>query len=198
MTIFDLGFLALMPATAAVAVAVLIMLIRRRFRSAGRWALVGAAAWAVYLGAGFVTAGTTPQRVLTGREERCFDEMCFGVTRVERGAAGTGGGGEVRLAVTVSTTNRGRGRAQREGGAEAFLLDGAARRYRPVEASGPGLDAAVVAGDSVSTRLVFAVPAEARGLGLVVDHSYWLNPARIILGNEDHLGHRPTVIALGE
>jgi hypothetical protein len=194
-TIFDLLFLALVLATAIGAIAVLILLLRGRFRSAGRWALIGAAVWAVYLGVGLIVALATPQRVLTAREERCFDEMCFGRAGVERGAES---GGLARLAVTVSTTNRGRGRAQREGGAEAFLLDSAGRRYRPVEANGPGLDAAVTAGESVSTRLVFAVPAEARGLGLVVDHSYWLNPARIILGDEDHLGHKPTVIVLGE
>jgi hypothetical protein len=191
LTIFDLVFLVLVLATVVDMVAALILLLRGRFRSAGRWALMGAAVWVVYLGVGLIVAVASPQRVLTGREERCFDEMCFGVTGVERDAAG-------RLAVTVSTNNRGRGRAQREGGAEAFLLDSAGRRYEPVEASGPGPDAAVAAGESVSTRLVFAVPAEARGLGLVVDHSYWLYPGRIIVGDEDHLGHRPTVIVLGQ
>lgn len=198
MTIFDLVFLVLVLATVVGLAAELIMLLRGRFRSAGRWALIGAAIWAVYLGVGLIVAVATPQRVLTTREERCFDEMCFGVAGVEKGAAETGSAADVRLTVTVSTTNRGRGRAQREGGAEAFLLDSAGRHYRPAEASGPGLDAPVAAGENAATRLVFAVPAGARGLGLVVDHSYWLNPARIIMGDEDHTGHKPTMIALGE
>jgi hypothetical protein len=205
MSISDLFFLVMVLGTVFGVAWMAIALLRGRFAAAGRWALGCGAVWLVYLGAGFAVALGTPQRVLGPGQERCFDDMCFGVARVERVAAINKDGRQVRAAgvfyaVTVTTTNRGRGRTQKENGAEASLMDAAGERYLPVVGLGGNgkLDATVAAGQSVESRLVFDVPASAQRLGLVVDHSYALNPGWIIVGDQEHLGHKPTIIRIAD
>lgn len=196
MTISDLVFLAMVLATVIVVVAILVKLLRRRQKSAGRWAMGAAAVWCLYLVVGLIVAMTTPQHVLVANEERCFDEMCFGVKGVEHFAMVGGNRPVERYTVTVETANHGRSHTEREGGAEAFLIDEAGKKYRPVGESGAGLDAPVGPGENVETRLQFDVPGGRQWLALGVEHSYWLNPGKIVIGDDEHVGHRPTVIAL--
>jgi hypothetical protein len=202
-SISDLLFLLLILLTLIALVAVVVALVRARWRTAGRWAAVTAGVWAVYLLAGLAVAVLTPQTVLGQGEERCFDEMCFRVTAVEKLPSLDLNGQKVispdaLYQVTVETTNRGLGRTQSEGGAEAFLVDAAGRRYKPTTVLGDGLDARVAPGGKATTELVFSVPASAPGIGLVIAHSYWLNPGKIIIGDPEHFGHKPTMNRLRE
>lgn len=204
MSVSDLFFLLLVFLTlVAVVVVVVVALVRRRWRTAGCWAAVAAGVWAVYLLTGLAVAVLTPQKVLGQGEELCFDEMCFRVTAVEKLPSLDPNGQkvvspEVLYRVTVETANRGLGRTESEGGAEGYLLDAAGREYKPTTVRGDGLDARIVPNGKATTELVFNVPASASGLGLVIGHSYWLNPGKIIIGDSGHLGHKPTMIRLRE
>lgn len=189
MTSSDLLFVLLIVSTLAVIPISVVAFARHQRRRAAGWLGIAAGVWVGYVAAGFAVAVSTPQRVLARNEERCFDEICYRIAFLEKqGNAWT---------VTLTTRSRGRGRTERERGAEAFLMDGAGARYWPVGQSGAGLDAAVAPGESVSTRLRFEVPETRHGgLGLVVDHAYAINPGRIIIGDDEHLGHNPTIIRL--
>ena len=203
MSISDLFFLLLVFLTMVAVVVVVVALLRARWRTAGRWASVTAGVWIVYLLAGLAVAVFTPQTVLGQGEERCFDEMCFRVTATEKLPSLDLNGQKVispdaLYKVTVETTNHGLGRTESEGGAEAFLMDAAGKRYKPTTVMGDGLEARVAPGGKATTELVFDVPASAPGFGLVIAHSYWLNPGKMIIGDDEHLGHKPTMIRLQE
>ncbi len=152
---------------------------------------------------GALVAVATPQRVLGMDEARCFDEMCFQVMGVDR-VATLGEGASARRAqgvvyvVEVESSNRGMGRGQREAGAMAWLRDAQGRRYRVEQAEGAAMDSVLQAGEKVRTRLVFDVPAEVERPGVVFGHSYLLNPAKVIVGDEGHFWHRPTMVQLGK
>lgn len=198
MTISDLLFLVMLLVTTVVVVTVLVKLVLGRGRSAAQWAMGAVSVWAVYLVAGLAVAVATPQRVIPAGEEQCFDEMCFSIAKVARKpmAPGETSGLTALYLVSVETANHGHTHPERESGVVAFLMDAAGKRYWPVGESGAGLDAPVAAGESVETRLQFEVPAGARGLGLGLDHGGWLYPGKVILSDEAHVGHKPTLLAL--
>lgn len=196
MTISDLVFLALALLSALAIVAILAKLLRRRCSSAGRWAIGLALIWGAYFSLGLVVAVVTPQRVLVASQERCFDEMCFQIKDVRHSPLQGSSAPAVRYTLTVETTNHGHTRVERESGAEAFLMNEAGKKFPPASESGAGLDAPVGPGGSVETRLQFDVPGRTQWLALGVEYSYWLNPAKIVIGDDEHFGHRPTVIAL--
>jgi len=60
----------------------------------------------------------------------------------------------------------------------------------------PGLDAEVAPSQSLATRLVFELPSEVDDPGFALGSNLKLNPARIVIGDEDHFLHWPTVVPL--
>jgi hypothetical protein len=60
----------------------------------------------------------------------------------------------------------------------------------------PDLDAEVGPGQSLETRLVFDLPESVVYPGFALDSNLKLNPARIVIGDEDHFLHWPTVVPL--
>jgi hypothetical protein len=60
----------------------------------------------------------------------------------------------------------------------------------------PGLDAEVGAGQNLETRLVFDLPSNVDYPGFALGSNLKLNPARIVIGDEDHFLHWPTVVPL--
>jgi hypothetical protein len=150
-----------------------------------------------------LVAATTPQTVLSMADSRCFDEICFQVTDVERRSTVQNLAAKGAFyVVTVRTFSKALGRPQREGGAVASLIDTNQHRYWPIPTTmGPNersLDALIEPGKSVLTRLVFDVPKSVRKPGLVVSHSYLLNPASIIIGDDQHFLHKPAMIQLSK
>lgn len=206
MTLFDLLLIAVVLGTAAAVVVVGIALARRRWVFARRLALGVVLAWVVYLGVGTVVALKAPQHIMALGEDRCFDEMCFAVTGWNRMPSTTAG--RSWYLVDVRITSKSRGRAQREIGRTGVLIDRSGRVYEVSEAGMhanspvgaapyPGLDAEVEPGQSLQTRLVFDLPAEVDAPGFALGSNLALNPARIVIGDEDHFLHWPTVVPLG-
>ena len=206
MTFFDLLLILVVLGTAAALIAAVVALVFRRWALARRFAVVVVLVWGVYLGVGTVVAVKAPQHIMAVGEDRCFDEMCFAVTGWNR-MPSTSAGRSWYL-VDVRITNRSEGRAQRELGRKGVLIDRSGRVYEVSEAGMrakspvgappfPGLDAEVGPGQSLTTRLVFELPKEVDSPGFALGSNLAFNPARIVIGDEDHFLHWPTVVPLG-
>jgi hypothetical protein len=206
MTLFDLLLILVVLGTAAVFVIAVVALALRRWALARRLALAVVLVWIAYLGIGTVMALTAPQHIVALGEDRCFDEMCFAVTGWNR-VPSTNVGRSWYL-VDVRITNRSQSRAQRELGRKGVLIDRSGSVYEVSEAGmrakspvgAPpfaGLDAEVGPGQSLTTRLVFELPIDVDYPGFALASDLKLNPARIVIGDEDHFLHRPTVVPLG-
>jgi hypothetical protein len=205
MTLFDLILIVVVLGTAAALVVVLVVLARRRWALARRLVVVVGLVWFLYLGVGTVVALRAPQHIMALGEDRCFDEMCFAVTGWNR--VPSTNVGKFFYLVDVRITNRSEGRAQRELGRKGVLIDRSGRIYE-VSATGmraksplgappfPGLDAEVGPGQSLGTRLVFELPDDVYYPGFALGSNLALNPARIVIGDEDHFLHWPTVVPL--
>ncbi len=207
MTIFDLLLILLVLATAASVVIAVVSLSLRRWAVAGKLLAGVVVAWAVYLGIGTIVAVRAPQHIMAFGEDRCFDEMCFAVTGWNRTPSPVAGRVRCFYIVAVRVTNRSRGRAQREIGRKGVLIDRSGRVYEiskegmrwlsPV--GGPpytGLDAEVGPGQSLETKLIFDLPADVDYPGFALGSDLTINPARIVIGDEEHFLHRPTVVTL--
>jgi hypothetical protein len=202
MTLFDLLLILLLLATVAGVVTAFAALFFRRRALATRSLVAVVSAWAVYLGIGTAVALMTPQHIVSLGEDRCFDEMCFAVMGYHR-TPSTNAGKSFYL-VDVRISNHSRGRAQREIGRKGVLIDRAGRVYE-VSTQGmqalspangaplPGLDAEVAPGQSLQTKLVFELPEEVHYPGFALGSDLTFNPARIVIGDEDHYLHWPTV-----
>ena len=202
MSIFDLLLILLVLATAVAIVVALVALLIRRWAVAG-WFLAGVfVAWVVYLGVGTVVAFKAPQHIMSLGEDRCFDEMCFAVTGWNRMPSRNVGRSFYLVAVRI--TNRSRGRAQREIGRKGLLIDRSGRIYEVSKegmhalspAGSPpfaGLDSEVGPGQSLETTLVFNLPTDIDYPGFALASNLALNPARIVIDDEEHFLHWPTV-----
>jgi hypothetical protein len=204
-TIFDLLLIFLVLATVAGIVAALAALLMRRRTLAGRSAMAIAAAWAIYLGIGTVVALMTPQHIMSFAEDRCFDEMCFAVMGYNR--IPSKNAGKSLYLVNVRISNRSRGRAQREIGRTGVLIDRKGHVYemsrQGMHALSPangkaysGLDAEVPPGQILETKLVFELPEDVDYPGFALSSNLAINPARFVIGDEDHFLHWPTVVPL--
>jgi len=213
MTIFDLLLILLVLGTAVAIVVTIGALLFARWRLAGRFSLGILAVWVVYLAVGTLVAIKTPQHIMSLGEDRCFDEMCFAVTGWNRtpvtdNAHGRLKAGRVSYLVEVRITNRSRGRAQREIGRKGVLIDRSGRVYEVSRESMhqlsnvgappfPGLDTEVGPGQSLTTHLVFELPEDVDSPGFALGSDLAMNPARIVIGDEEHFLHWPTVVPLG-
>jgi len=205
MSIFDLLLIILVLATVAGIVAALAALLLKRGALAARSLVAIVIAWALYLGIGTAVALMTPQHILSIGEDRCFDEMCFAVMGYNR--IPSKNDGKSLYLVEVRISNRSRGRAQREIGRKGVLVDRSGHVYEtsgwamralsPV--NGPpysGLDAEVAPSQSLETKLVFELPEDVDYPGFALGSDLGLNPARFVIGDEDHFLHWPTVVPL--
>jgi hypothetical protein len=213
MTLFDLLLIVVVLGTAAACVATVVALALRRWALGRRLVFAVVLVWAVYLGVGTFVAIKTPQHIMSLGEDRCFDEMCFAVmgwnrTPVTDIAHSGLKAGRVFYLVEVRITNRSRGRAQREIGRKGVLIDRSGRVYevsmegmRQLSEVGappfPGLDTEVGPGQSLTTHLVFELPEDVDSPGFALGSDLAINPARIVIGDEEHFLHWPTVVPLG-
>ena len=205
---FELVFIASALLAIGLAVRLVYLLLRRRWRKSVVTLVWLGALIIAYATTLVVTSLTSSPKYVPIATKFCFDDWCFAVERSEIASSlGEGPGtvrpkGEFRL-VTIRVSNRGRGRVQREHNVGAYLLDASSRRFQvsepaqaALDASGRGgqpLDSLVPAGSSISRTLVFDVPADARDLGAVVFHG---NGPRIIIGADQSYLHAPTVTRL--
>jgi hypothetical protein len=205
MTIFDLLLIILVLATVAGILAVLAALLLHRRTLAARSLVAIVLAWALYLGIGTAVALMTPQHIMRFGEDRCFDEMCFAVMGYNR--IPSKNAGKSLYLVDVRISNRSRGRAQREIGRTGVLIDRTGHVYEMSRqgmlalspANGKaysGLDAEVPPGQILETKLIFELPEDVDYPGFALGSNLAINPARFVIGDEDHFLHWPAVVPL--
>jgi len=78
---------------------------------------------------------------------------------------------------------------------EAMVVDSTGNSYAPVAASGTSLMTPLKPAESYTTRLEFRIPRNAGGLRLLLNTiPQW--PDRLVIGDENSLGHKKTYFAL--
>jgi len=152
--------------------------------------------WAIYAAILGGVSLLEPQHVVPLGQDQCFRAMCFAVLGVEpveaQIAAETG---EI-MRVKIKVSNHGK-QSQVEESIRAYLLDEQGRRWRPLPGlSGNALNSRVAAGSEMLSEPVFRVASDASGLKLIFTHGAW-QPGRLVIGDSDSLGHRPTIVKLG-
>ena len=207
MSIFDLLFILMALGTAGVFLMAIGAVFRRRWVFLERSLGGLLAAWVIYLSAGAVVAMATPQRIQPIGTDRCFDEMCFAVIGFQRtsrieSASGAQAHG-IFYIVTVRVSSRSRGKAQHEAGRNGVMIDDTGQSYNvsaegtkalaAVEGPSPSLETDLNPGETVVAKLVFDLPANVKRPGFVLGSNLVFYPPRIIIADEMHFLHKPTV-----
>jgi hypothetical protein len=158
----------------------------------GLWLL---AVWVLYGGALAGASLLQARRVVPMGADQCFDTMCFAVLSVHDVPGRIAGETGRVVQVTIRVRNGGR-KAEAEGRIEAYLLDRQGRRWEPLPGlAGNPLTARVSPNSAIVSEPVFQVARDASGLALVFTHGRW-QPGRLVIGDPDSLGHRPTIVPL--
>lgn len=175
---------------------IVLSLVRKERAKARRGMAWMAGVWMMYLGVLVGVSLKQPQKVMAFGQERCFDEMCFTVIKVERmpGFPAHDDGALVRMSVEIK--NKDRGGVQSEKRMHAYLLDSKGRRWdASTGVSGVPLTTKVMAGGSVTSELVFKVAKDSTRLDLVFTRgSRYLGA--LVIGDSDSWLHRRTVVRL--
>jgi hypothetical protein len=167
MNVFEPLFLLLTLATVVSLVTAAVLALRGRFARAGRILRRVAIGAALYFAVAIVVSVLVPRQQYRVGDLRCFDDWCITVAEVKTSASDAGRVYEVSLRLS----NRARGRAMGEKGTVAYLTDAAGRRYDPLrDPDAVRFDTVLQPGESVVAIRGFAVPADARDVGLVYTH----------------------------
>lgn len=209
MTIFDLLFLASALGGCLALIVALVALARRRWPIARR-TLIGLGGYLLLYALAMVSvAALSPQQSLAMGQERCFDDWCIAAVAAGQqpriGAAQMWVSAQGRfVVVTVRVTSHAKAISQRELDTQLCLLDGVGRRYavsvagqRALDVTGQGgqpLDTLLAPSGSFTHTAVFDVPVDASQLALVIAHSAF--PGALIIGDDQSLFHRPTLMRL--
>jgi hypothetical protein len=202
MSIFDLLLIALVFGSIAIFFAALGAIILRRWAFVWRSLSALLILWGIYLTVGTAVAVMSPQRIQPIGTDRCFDEMCFAVTRFRRvprvEGAHTVKARGIFYIVEVRVSSRSRGKVQHETGRKAVLIDESGHIYdvSPEGIRGSRLDMDLSPGETVLAELIFDLPSDVRHPGFALESSLILYPPRIIIGDEMHFLHKPTVTLL--
>jgi len=167
MSLFDLLFLGLVLTAVITLLTAACFAVRLDFGRAGRILFrlfVGAA---VYMGVVVVVSLMLPRRVLTMGEPLCFDDWCVAVTGVRHAPEG----GKIAYHLDLRLSSRARGVLQREKNLAVYLTDSRERRYDPVASpTDTPFSVLLRPQESVDVSRSFAVPDDARGVGVVIAH----------------------------
>ncbi len=166
----------------------------RVFRGRRAKALDVLRVWAMcavmYLLISVIVSFLRPQRVLALGDPWCLDDWCLQVQSVDRLAA------TYQVKFRVYSTARRISQHAPEG-SELFLIDDQQHRYPPSpDAFAPLITVALGPEESVEIQRVFAVPADARVVGLTQTHggSFCGMDSLLIIGQGGCLFNKPTVI----
>jgi hypothetical protein len=162
MTIFDLIFLALVGVSLAAWLTAAAAAVSRHGRRACRVLMVWAAGFSAYMSVVAAASAVLPRRTFAIGEPECNDDWCLAVEKVERA------GPTWRVGFRISS--RALRVTQREHGVSVYLTDGQGRKWAPVDSPDVPFDVALGPGESVATARAFALPADARPVGLVIRH----------------------------
>jgi hypothetical protein len=151
-------------------------------------------------------AFTAPQRVLARGDTRRFDDWCIAVSdvsvtdHIQSTAAAPG----KFVVLTLHVFSEARRISQAAPHASVYLLDVQGRRYdvfgpgqeagERVYGSQPSLGPRLGPRGTFSTVRVFRVPADIKQVDVVTPHGG--GPGAFIIGDENSLWHKPTVLRL--
>ena len=161
--LFDLLFIALvLAATGSIGVAIFSAFRGRRARALAilRRAVVCAAA---YIGIVYLVAAFSKPVVLKVGDPQCSDDWCIAVESVKRAPTAA--------VINLRIFSVARRVAQRESRAkDVYLSDGQGRRFDPIasESTVP-LNTLLQAGESMTAKRTFELPAGDHDLNLIVD-----------------------------
>jgi hypothetical protein len=192
MSAFDLLFIAVFLATAVTLFSAAVLALRGRGACRSR-----APSEVVHLRRGVsrhvvLSSVFWPRTVLEVGDRRCFDDWCIAVEKASRQEAQGG----VSYLVTLRLSSSARRVTQRENNVVVYLADQGGHRYDPVpDPSAVAMNVQLGPQESVTATRSFRVPAEARELGLVIDHEGGFPIGWFILGDETWF-HKPTIVRL--
>lgn len=167
MNIFDLLFILIFLTSIFTLISATVLGIRGKGAVALKILRIWGAAAGAYLGIIVVVSLILPRGVLHVGEERCFDDWCIAVEHVERKPSQA----NIEYLATLRVFSRARRISQREKDVVVYLTDDRGRRYEPaLEKDAVPLDVRLGPLESVETTRKFEVPADAKGVGLVVGH----------------------------
>ena len=194
MTIFDLLFIVIVFASAAMLAVVIAAALRGRGSQAVRLLAALGVSLALYLGVIALVALASPPRVMALGQDRCFDDWCVAVEDSARSESPKG----AELTVTLRLSNRARRAPQRENGIAVAVVDDEGRRF---EAAAKHEDAPfnilLPPGESVTTTRTFEVSGASGQLNVVVEHAGFSRfPGMFIIGDDSSLFHKPTIVRL--
>jgi hypothetical protein len=169
MDVFDLLFIVLFLTALSALVTAGVMAIQGKRRGARRIFWRVAICAAIYMGIVCVDSFATRQQVLNIGDPQCNGEWCIAVLGAQRTPMESG----TSYLVTLQISSRARRVTQRENGVIVYLLDGQGRRYDPIPKLGETpFNTLLQPGESITAIRMFALPSDARDVGLVVDHSH--------------------------
>ena len=192
MTVFDLLVIVLFFAAIGTLIVAAVLAVRGRWARALR--LLGGLAGftVVYVGIVYAATALSKEVVLRIGDPQCDDDWCIAVENAKR----TPMNAVARYDVTLRIFSRARRVSQREMGArDVYLVDPQWRRYDPVHTGAEvPLNTLLQPGESVTTSRRFEVPAEVRGIGLIVDRPSIL-PICLVIG-ECEAFHKGTIVRM--
>ena len=190
MTIFDLLFLFLLLVSVLTLATAGVQAIRGQRAAASAILKRFTVCFVLYMAVVFAVALLKPQRVFAIGEKHCFDDWCIAVASAQRDGA--------RLDVALEISSDAKRVTQRENGVIIYLIDASGRRFDAMPApSAPPLDATLAPGQAIETARAFAVPADVRGLGLVVAHAgSFCFPGCFIIGDNANPLAKRTIVKL--
>lgn len=191
MTLYDLLFIALFLIAAGTLVTAVVLFFRgrksRALTALGKLVLCSAGYIAFVYGA----TAMSKEHVLHVGDPECSDDWCFAVAGVRRTPMNT----VTRFDVDLRIFSRARRVAQRELSAkDVYLVDSGWNRYDPIPAGTElPMNTLLQAGESKTTARRFDVPADAHGIGLMLEHGAF--PFCLVIG-ECEAFHKGVVIRL--
>jgi len=152
------------------------------------WAFCAAVYFAIVIGASLFW----PRTELRLGQPRCFDDWCIAVEKASRQEAQGG----VSYRVTLRLSSTALRVTQRENNVVVYLGDQRGRRYDPApDLSAVAMNVQLAPQETVLTTRSFRVPADARELGLVIDHEGGFPIGWFIVGYETWF-HKPAIVRL--
>lgn len=187
----DLVFALCFLTAAAILIAAAVQALSGHWRSALRLLTGWAIGVAVYFAALIAISLTTPRQVLRLGEARCFDDWCVTAERASREPTSDG----AVITVGLRVWSRARRVYQSAPDSGVFLTDPQDRRWDPLpDPSATPFSVRLGPGEFVETSRKFRVPADAREIGLVVNHGG--GPGNIVIGDEASMFHKRTMYLL--
>lgn len=146
----------------------------------------------IYLSILILVSIYSPQKILNAGDPQCSNGWCIAVEDVRR----TYTDSLLSCTVTLRISNHPRSsKARSRNRVSISIIDNQGRYYNPDEnPNAVPFNTLLQPGESVLTNRKFMLPKDANNLCLVINHSKF--PNMLVIGNEQSLFHKRTVIRL--